>query len=84
MSQCEAKVVEVSGDEVWVEVPGRAPACGSCKTADDCQSGLLGLGAGPRRYRVGNLIGCRIAVAARGRTVWANECRPRATTANYL
>ena len=60
MSQCEAKVVAVSGNEVWVEVPGRAPACGSCKSSDDCQTGLLGLSAGPRRYRVDNLIGARV------------------------
>lgn len=61
-SQCEAVVVAASGDEVWVEVPGRAPSCGSCKTADACQSqsGLLGLGAAPRRYRVANSIGARV------------------------
>ena len=60
MSQCDAVVVEVSGAEVCVEVPGRAPACGSCKTVDACQGGLLGLSAGPRRYRLENLIGARV------------------------
>lgn len=60
MSQCEAVVVEASGGEVWVEVPGRAPTCGNCKTADACQTGLLGLSAGPRRYRLENRIGARV------------------------
>ncbi|MDP2826627.1 MAG: SoxR reducing system RseC family protein [Sulfuritalea sp.] len=60
MSQCEAVVVAASGSEVWVEVPGRAPTCGNCKTSDACQDGLLGLSAGPRRYRVVNLIGARV------------------------
>jgi positive regulator of sigma E activity len=60
MSQCEAVVVAVAGREVWVEVPERAPNCGSCKTADACQTGLLGLSAGPRRYRLENRIGARV------------------------
>lgn len=60
MSRCEAVVVAVAGDEVWVEVPGRAPTCGSCKTAGACQTGLLGLSAGPRRYRLENRIGARV------------------------
>jgi positive regulator of sigma E activity len=60
MSQCEAVVVAVAGREVWVEVPERAPNCGSCKTADACQMGLLGLSAGPRRYRLENRIGARV------------------------
>jgi sigma-E factor negative regulatory protein RseC len=60
MSQCDAVVVEASGNEVWVEVPGRAPACGSCKNTDACQDSLLGLSAGPRRYRLENRIGARI------------------------
>ena len=60
MSQCDAVVVEASGNEVLVEVPGRAPACGSCETQDACQTGLLGLSAGPRRYRVENSIGARV------------------------
>jgi len=60
MSQCDAVVVEVSAHEVLVEVPGRAPSCGSCRTSDACQEGLLGLSAGPRRYRVDNSIGARV------------------------
>jgi positive regulator of sigma E activity len=60
MSSCDAVVVGVAGDEVWVEVPGRAPACGNCKTADGCQDSLLGLSAGPRRYRVANSVGARV------------------------
>jgi sigma-E factor negative regulatory protein RseC len=60
MSQCEARVVAVSGGEVWVEVAGRAPTCGNCKTADACQTGLLGLSTGPRRYRLENRIGAQV------------------------
>lgn len=60
MSQCEARVVAVSGRDVWVEVAGRAPTCGNCKTADACQTGLLGLTAGPRRYRLENRIGAQV------------------------
>ena len=60
MTRCEAVVVDVAGGEVWVEVPERAPSCGSCKSADACQTGLLGLGTGPRRYRLENRIGARI------------------------
>ena len=74
MSQCEAVVVAEAGGDVWVEVPGRAPTCGSCKTADACQTGLLGLSAGPRRYRLENRIGARVGdrvqlTVAEG-TVW--------------
>lgn len=82
MSQCDAVVVEVSGAEVWVEVPGRAPTCGSCKTADACREGLLGLGAGPRRYRLENRIGARLGdrvqLAVADGTVW------RAALASYV
>jgi sigma-E factor negative regulatory protein RseC len=60
MSQCDAVVVEASGSQVWVEVPGRAPACGSCKNTDACQDSLLGISAGPRRYWLENLIGARV------------------------
>lgn len=74
MSQCEARVVVASGGEVWVEVAGRAPTCGNCKTADACQTGLLGLTAGPRRYRVANRIGAQVGdqvqlIVAEG-TLW--------------
>ena len=60
MSRCEARVVAAEGREVWVEVPGRAPICGSCATADACQTGLLDMEAGPRRYRLENRIGARV------------------------
>ena len=74
MSQCDAVVVEVSGAEVWVEVPGRAPACGNCRTTDACREGLLGLSAGPRRYRLENRIGARVGdrvqLAVAGGTLW--------------
>jgi sigma-E factor negative regulatory protein RseC len=82
MSQCDAVVVAAEGGEVWVEVPGRAPACGNCKTAEACQEGLLGLGAGPRRYRLENLIaaqvGDRVRLTVAEGTVW------RASLASYV
>ncbi len=82
MSQCEAVVVEISGGAVWVEVPGRAPTCGSCKTTDACQGGLLGVSAGPRRYRLENRIGARVGdhvqLAVAEGTLW------RAALASYV
>lgn len=74
MNQCEAVVVAVSAGEAWVEVPGRAPSCGNCKTADACQTGLLGLSAAPRRYQVANSIGARVGdrvqLTVAGGTLW--------------
>ena len=82
MSQCDALVVAASGSEVWVEVPGRAPACGHCKSADACQDGLLGLSAGPRRYRLDNLTGARVGdrvqLTVADGTLW------RASLASYV
>ncbi len=60
MSQCDALVVEVCGQEVWVEVPARSAACEHCRTPEICREGLLGLSAGPRRYRLENRIGARV------------------------
>lgn len=74
MNQCDAVVVAATGDEVWVEVPARAPICGSCKTEDVCRSSLLGQGAGPRRYRLENRIGAsvgdRVRLTVAAGTVW--------------
>lgn len=82
MSRCDAVVVEVSDGEVWVEVPGRAPACGSCKSTDACQDGLLGLVAGPRRYRLDKpatvRVGDRVSLNVADGTVW------RASLASYV
>lgn len=82
MSQCEAVVVAASGSEVWVEVPARAPICGSCKTVDACQSSLLGQGSGPRRYRLANGIGARVGdhvqLSVADGTVW------RASLVSYV
>lgn len=82
MSQCDAVVVAVSGDEVWVEVPGRAPACGNCPSPDACQDGLLGMTAGPRRYRLENRIGAR--VGERVSLTVANGTLWRASLASYV
>lgn len=60
MSQCDAVVVEVTEREVLVEVAGRASACGGCKSADACENSLLGLGTGPRRYRLDKTFPLRI------------------------
>jgi positive regulator of sigma E activity len=82
MSRCEAVVVAAEGGEVWVEVPERAPTCGSCKTVDACQTGLLGLGTGPRRYRLENRIGARVGdhvqLTVADGTVW------RASLVSYV
>lgn len=82
MSQCDAVVVAASGSDVWVEVPARAPICGSCKTADACQDGLLGLSAGPRRYRLENQAGVRVGdhvqLTVADGTLW------RASLASYV
>lgn len=82
MSQCDAVVVQATGNDVWVEVPGRAPACGSCKSADACQEGLLGLSAAPRRYRLDNQIearvGDRVSLTVVDGTLW------RASLASYV
>jgi positive regulator of sigma E activity len=52
--------VEGNGDELLVEVPQRASACGNCNSRDGCQTGLLGLRSGNRQYRVPNRIGAVI------------------------
>lgn len=74
MNQCEAVVVASSGRDIWVEVPARAAACGSCQTVDACQSGLLGMGAAARRYRLENTLGVRVGdhveLSVADGTVW--------------
>ena len=59
MSRCDAVVVEVGGNDAWVELPARAPSCGNCKNTDACVEGLAG-NAGVRRYRLANRIGARV------------------------
>lgn len=59
MSLCDAVVVEVNGDEVLVELPARAAACGNCKDSSACGEASLG-DAGVRRYRLANRIGARV------------------------
>lgn len=82
MSECDALVVEVSGDQVLVEVSGRAPACGNCSKPDGCQGGLTGLSTGPRRYRLDNRTGAR--VGDRVRLTVADGTLWRASLASYL
>lgn len=59
MSRCDAVVVDLLGDEVLVELPPRAAACGNCEQAGSCSEGTL-MAAGPRRYQLPNRIGARI------------------------
>lgn len=82
MNRCDAVVIKTADAEVWLEVAGRAPICGQCKTADTCQNSLLGLSAAPRRYRLENRIGARVGervslTVAEG-AVW------RASLASYV
>lgn len=58
MIRSEGIVVAIDPDRshVWVEIPGRASACGSCSSAGGCHSGLLGAKDGARRFRVENRI----------------------------
>lgn len=60
MIRAEGRVVGVEGDQAVVEIPERAAACGNCKSADGCHSGLLGLSGGARTIRVVNRIGARV------------------------
>ena len=82
MTNCDAVVVETAGSQVWVEVPARPSACSNCKTPDICQSDLLGLSAGPRRYLLDNPIGAkvgdRVSLTIADGTLW------RASVISYV
>lgn len=81
MSQCDAVVVEVVGDQAWVELPARAASCGNCSNTGACAEGLVG-NAGLRRYRLANTIGARVGDRVRldvaEGTLW------RASLASYV
>lgn len=51
-------VTRLEGDFAWIEVVGGG-SCGSCKSQGGCGSGLLGLAASPRQYRLPNDVGAR-------------------------
>ena len=51
-------VTRLEGDFAWVEVVNGG-SCGSCKSQGGCGSGLLGLTASPRQYRLLNDVGAR-------------------------
>jgi sigma-E factor negative regulatory protein RseC len=51
-------VTRVEGGFAWVEVAGGS-SCGSCKSQGGCGSGLLGLGAQPRLYRLANDVAAK-------------------------
>lgn len=84
MIKSEGIVVEVDAqaNAVWVEIPERAAACGSCSSASGCQSGLLGLGGGTRRYQVENRIGA--VLGERVSLVVADGTVLRASWFSYL
>lgn len=81
MSQCDAVVVELVGDQAWVELPARAASCGNCRNAGACAEGLGG-DAGVRRYRLANRIGAR--VGDRVRLDIADGILWRASLASYV
>lgn len=56
---CDAVVVELSGEDAWVELPARAASCGNCSRNAACGEGIVG-NAGVRRYRLANTIGARV------------------------
>jgi sigma-E factor negative regulatory protein RseC len=51
-------VTRLEGEFAWVEVVSGG-SCGSCKSQGGCGSGLLGLTASPRQYRLPNDVGAR-------------------------
>ena len=51
-------VTRLEGRFAWIEVHAEE-SCGSCKSQGGCGSGLLGLGARPRQYRLANDIGVK-------------------------
>ena len=61
MIRSEGTVIEFdpSSNEVWVEIPQRAPACGSCISSGACHTGLSGNG-GTRRYKMLNRIDAKV------------------------
>ncbi len=61
MIRSEGTVIELdpASKEVWVEIPQRAPACGSCSSSGACHSGLSGTGE-TRRYKMLNQIDAKV------------------------
>lgn len=51
-------VTRLDGDFAWIEVVSGG-SCGNCKSQGGCGSGLLGLTASPRQYRLQNTVGAR-------------------------
>lgn len=63
MIHSEGTVVELDPvrNEVWVEIPQRASACGSCSSSGACHSGISGVdGGGVRRFKMANRIDARL------------------------
>lgn len=81
MSWCDAVVVDVLGDQAWVELSEQVAGCGSCRNAGTCAEGMVG-GARPRRYRLSNTIGAgvgdRVQLDIAPGTLW------RAALASYV
>lgn len=60
MTGCSAVVVGLEEQFAIVELPERSGSCGNCETPGGCQTGLLGLRSGNRRFRIENRLGVRV------------------------
>ena len=85
MSQCQGvvgQVIELAGSEAVIELPERTAGCGRCNQPGGCQSGLLGVQVGTRRFRVRNTaevrMGEQVSIEIADGSVW------RAARAAYL
>lgn len=56
MSQCNARVLSIDADHVWVETDPRAVGCGNCDSPGGCRSGFFSGADARRQYRVPNPI----------------------------
>lgn len=77
--QSEARVVAVVSGNVWVEIPERPAACGSCSSSGGCHSNPLAGSKGPRRIKLENRIGARV-----GDTVHLSVADGRVFRASWL
>ena len=60
MSQCNARVVSIDADHVWVETDPRAVGCGNCDSPGGCRSGFFSGNGVLRQYRVPNAINAAV------------------------
>ena len=60
MSQCNAWVLSIDADHVWVETDPRAIGCGNCDSPGGCRSGFFSGADTRRQYRVPNTIDAKV------------------------